>query len=115
MASNAAPPGLENRVENAPTPFPYPTSAKNHADLSPAPADSIKKLAGIDKKIAGAIKEIAGADEKAESAEHKFASEIAEKAHGTAKSGGVGTAITDVGGRFTFRSSAVARGVIRTR
>jgi len=56
MASNAAPPGLENGVENAPTQFPHPTSTKNHADLSTDSADTAKKIAGAVEKI-----EIAGA------------------------------------------------------
>jgi hypothetical protein len=59
MASNAAPPGLGNRVENAPTRFPYPTSARKHTDLSVDTADT-------DERIADAITKIAGADEKME-------------------------------------------------
>lgn len=72
MASNAAPPGQDNRVENAPTPFPHPTSARKHADLSPARAEPREKIAGADTKIAVSITKIACADEKMESARAKM-------------------------------------------
>lgn len=63
MASIAAPPGLGNAAENAPTQFPHSTSARKHADLRPAPAGTIKKIAGADNKIAIADEkmEVAGA------------------------------------------------------
>jgi len=75
MASNAAPPGLGNAAENAPTPFPYLTSARKHADLS--------------AEIAGAEKKIESADEEMESAEAKSAS-------GGAKMESADTVIADI-------------------
>ena len=71
MASNAAPPGLGNAAENAPTPFPHPTSARKHADLS--------------AKIAGADIKIASADDKMESAGAKMASGGAKSASAAVK------------------------------
>lgn len=67
MASNAAPPGLGNAAENAPTPLPYPTSARKTADLS---AD----IACVDKKIASAVKRIADTEPMSACADEKMES-----------------------------------------
>lgn len=64
MASNAAPPGLGKATGNAPTPFPYPTSARKPADLRPAPAGITKKIADTDTKIACANKKMESAGAK---------------------------------------------------
>jgi hypothetical protein len=66
MASNAAPPGLGSAAENAPTPFPYPTSARKHADL----------IAGITRTF----KKLSSAIEKMESAETKMESTVSASA-----------------------------------
>lgn len=52
--------GLENRVENARTPFPHPTSARKPADLSADIADTDNKMEGADETVesAGAKMEI---------------------------------------------------------
>jgi hypothetical protein len=72
MASNAAPPGLENAAGNVPTPFPFSTSARKPADLSAEIAGSIKEIAGADKKIAVATKTIAIRKPKMEGAGAKM-------------------------------------------
>ena len=80
MASNAAPPGIRNAAENAPTPFPYLTSARKHADLSADIADADKKTADADQKIADMAPMPACADEKVEGAGAKMGSTEANTA-----------------------------------
>lgn len=84
MASNAAPPGLGNCVENAPTPFPHPTSARTPADLS---AD----IAVTDKKIASAEEKMEGAGAKLESAGSTSAITNKKSADASSKYAGPGT------------------------
>lgn len=86
MASNAAPPGLGNRVENAPTPLPYPTSARKPADLNADIAGRIKKIAYTDEKIAVTINRIACAEQKMEGAGAKMESTGSAPASTYAKS-----------------------------
>jgi hypothetical protein len=68
----AAPPGLGNEAENAPTPFPLPTSTGKPTNLSPTRANPSKKIAGCARKIAGAIVKIASVHKKIAGMETKM-------------------------------------------